>query len=86
MQCFSVQNLAGGSAYAGQPFPALPFPWQASSSASGSKLAELEEDTKGLKEQKASGSKKEKGTRDLESLAKLHKDLNQVWAAITALS
>ena len=58
----------------------------ASSSASGSKLAELEEDLKGLKEQKASELKKEKGTRDLEMLAELNKDLDRVQAAITALS
>ena len=50
----------------------------ASSSASGSKLAELEEDIKGLKEQKASELKKEKGTRDLEFLAELNKDLDRV--------
>ena len=37
----------------------------ASSNASGSKLAELEEKLKGLKEQKAAELKKEKGTRGL---------------------
>ncbi|DBA77962.1 TPA: hypothetical protein ACH3X1_009122 [Trebouxia sp. C0004] len=58
----------------------------ASSNASGSKLAELEDDLKGLKEQKASELKKEKGTRDLELLVELNKDLDRVQAAITALS
>ena len=58
----------------------------ASSSASGSKLAELEEDLKGLKEQKAVELKKEKGTRDHELLVELNKDLDRVQAAITALS
>lgn len=50
----------------------------ASSSASRSKLAELEEDLKGLEEQKASELKEEKGTRDLELLAELSKDLDRV--------
>ncbi len=58
----------------------------ASSSASGSKLAELEEDLKGLKEQKAAELKREKGTRDLELLVELNKDMDRVQAAITALS
>ena len=58
----------------------------ASSSVSGSKLAELEEDLKGLKEQKAAELKKEKGTRDLELLVELNKDMDRVQAAITALS
>lgn len=58
----------------------------ASSSVSGSKLAELEEDLKGLKEQKAAELKKEKGTRDLELLVELNKDMDRVQAAITAQS
>ena len=58
----------------------------ASSNASGSKLAELEEELKGLKEQKAAELKKEKGTRDLELLVELNKDLDRTQAAITALS
>ena len=48
-----------------------------SSSASGGKLAELEEELKGLKEQKAEELKKEKGTRDLELLSELNEDLEQ---------
>ena len=58
----------------------------ASSSAPGSKLAELEKKLEGLEEQKASELKKEKGTRDFELLAELNKDLDRVQAAITALS
>ncbi len=58
----------------------------ASSSASGSELAELKEKLKGLEEQKAAELKKEKGTRDLELLVELNKDLDRVQAAITALS
>ena len=58
----------------------------APSSVSGCKLAELEEDLKGLKEQKAAELKKEKGTRDLELLVELNKDMDRVQAAITALS
>lgn len=58
----------------------------ASSSAPGSKLAELEKKLQGLEEQKASELKKEKGTRDFELLAELNKDLDRVQAAITALS
>ncbi|KAL0045728.1 hypothetical protein WJX82_002864 [Trebouxia sp. C0006] len=57
-----------------------------SSSASGSKLAELEEKLKGLEEQKAAELKQEKGTRDLELLVELNKDLDRVQAAIIALS
>ena len=57
----------------------------ASSSAPGSKLAELEEKLQGLEEQKASELRREKGTRDLELLAELNKDLDRVQAAITAL-
>ena len=56
------------------------------SSASGSKLAELEEKLKGLEEQKTAELKKEKGTRDPELLVELNKDLDRVQAAITALS
>ncbi|KAL0038685.1 hypothetical protein WJX79_003144 [Trebouxia sp. C0005] len=58
----------------------------ASSSASGGELAELKEDLKGLKEQKAAELKKEKGARDHEILVELNKDLDRVQAAITALS
>ncbi len=58
----------------------------ASSSAPGSKLAELEIELKVLKEQKAVELKKEQGTRDLELLSELNKDLDRVQAAITALS
>ncbi|KAL0018172.1 hypothetical protein WJX77_001571 [Trebouxia sp. C0004] len=58
----------------------------ASSSASGSKLAELEAKLKGLEEQKAAELKQEKGTRDLELLVELNKDLDRVQAAIIALS
>ena len=57
----------------------------ASSSASGSKLAELEEELKGLKAQKGAELKREKGARDL-ILRELNKDLDRVQAAITALS
>ena len=49
----------------------------ASSNASGSKLAELEEELKGLKEQKAAELKKVNGTRDLELLVELNKDLDR---------
>ena len=58
----------------------------ASSSAPGSKLAELEAKLQGLEEQKASELKREKSTRDLELLAELNKDLDRVQAAITTLS
>ena len=58
----------------------------ASNSASGSKLAELEQELKGLKAQKAAELNKEKGTRDLELLVELNKDLDRTQAAITALS
>ncbi|DBB03169.1 TPA: hypothetical protein ACH3X1_013337 [Trebouxia sp. C0004] len=58
----------------------------ASSSAAGSKLAELEEKLKGLEEQKAAELKQERGTRDLELLVELNKDLDRVQAAIIALS
>ena len=57
----------------------------ASSSASGSKLAELEEELKGLKAQKGAELKREKGARDV-ILRELNKDLDRVQAAITALS
>ena len=57
----------------------------ASSSASGSKLAKLEEKLKGLEEQKAAELKSQKGARDL-ILRELNKDLDRVQAAITALS
>ena len=58
----------------------------ASSSASGSKLAELEEELKGLKEQKAAVLVlSEIGSRDLILLGELNKDLDRVQAAITAL-
>ena len=58
----------------------------ASSSASGRKLAELEEELRGLKDQKAAELKREKGTRDSVLLVELNKDLDRVQAAITALS
>ncbi|KAL3148782.1 hypothetical protein ABBQ38_014191 [Trebouxia sp. C0009 RCD-2024] len=58
----------------------------ASSSVSGSKLAELEEDLKGLKKEKAADLKKEKGIRDLELFVELNKDMDRVQAAITAPS
>ena len=58
----------------------------ASSSASGSELAELKEELKGLKAQKGAELKREKGARDHELLAELNKDLDRVQAAITALS
>ena len=58
----------------------------ASSNASGGELAELKQELKGLKEQKAAELKKAKGTRDHELLVELNKDLDRVQAAITALS
>ncbi|KAL3156879.1 hypothetical protein ABBQ38_001146 [Trebouxia sp. C0009 RCD-2024] len=58
----------------------------ASSSAPGSKLAELEEELKGLKAQKTAELRKTKGTRDHELLAELNKDLDRAQAAVTALS
>ncbi|KAL3148774.1 hypothetical protein ABBQ38_014183 [Trebouxia sp. C0009 RCD-2024] len=58
----------------------------ASSSVSGSKLAELEEELKSLKKEKAAELEKEQGTRDLELLVELNKDMDRVQAAITALS
>ncbi|KAL3144601.1 hypothetical protein ABBQ32_004325 [Trebouxia sp. C0010 RCD-2024] len=58
----------------------------ASSSAPGSKLAELEKKLQGLEEQKASELREQKGTRDCELLVELNKDLDRVQAAITALS
>ena len=58
----------------------------ASSSASGSELAELKEKLKGLEERKAAELKQEKGIRDLELLVELNKDLDRVQVAITALS
>ena len=50
----------------------------ASSSAPGSKLAELEEELKGLKAQKTAELRKTKGSRDHELLAELNKDLDRV--------
>ena len=58
----------------------------ASSSASGGELAELKQKLRGLEEQKAVELRREKGTRDLELLGELNKDLDRVQAAITALS
>ena len=59
----------------------------ASSSASGRKLAELEEKLQGLEEQKAAVLVlSEIGPRDLILLGELNKDLDRVQAAITALS
>ena len=58
----------------------------ASSSASGSKLAELEEELKSLMAQKAAALRRVKGTRDLEVLGELNKDFDQTQTAITALS
>ena len=55
----------------------------ASSSASGGELAELKQELKGLKEQKAAAFA---GPRDLILLGELNKDLDQVQAASTALS
>ena len=57
----------------------------ASSSASGSELAELKEELKGLKAQKGAELKREEGARDL-ILRELNKDLDRVQAAITSLS
>ena len=48
----------------------------ASSSASGSELAELKDKLKGLEEQKAAELKREKGPRDLILLGELNKDLD----------
>ena len=56
----------------------------ASSSASGSKLAELEKELIGLKEQKAAELRREQGTRE-RVLFELNKDLDRVQAAISAL-
>ena len=58
----------------------------ASSSASGSELAELKEMRRGFQEQKAAELENQKGTRDLELLVELNKDLDRVQTAITALS
>ena len=58
----------------------------ASNSASGGELAELKDELKGLKAQKAAELKKGKGTRDLELLVELNRDMDRVQAAITALS
>jgi len=58
----------------------------ASSSASGSELAELKEMRRGFQEQKAAELENQKGTRDLELLVELNKDLDRVQAAIIALS
>lgn len=49
-------------------------------------LAELKEKLRGLEEQKAAELKSQQGTRDLELLMELNKDLDQTQAAITALS
>ena len=58
----------------------------ASSSPSGSKLAELEEELKVLKAQKAAILVlSEIGPRDLILLGELNKDLDRVQAAITTL-
>ena len=54
--------------------------------ASGSEVSELKKELKSLKEQKAAELTKEKGTRDLELLEELNKDLDRIQAAITALS
>ena len=59
----------------------------ASSSGPGSKLAELEEELKGLKAQKtAILDLSDLGPRDVILLSELNKDLDRVQAAITALS
>ena len=59
----------------------------ASNTASGSKLAELEEELKGLKAQKtAILDLSDLGPRDVILLGELNKDLDRVQAAITALS
>ena len=58
----------------------------ASNSASGSELAELKEELRGLKAQKTAELKKDKEDRDTELLSELNKDLDRVQAAITALS
>ena len=58
----------------------------ASSRASGSELAELKEMRRGFQEQKAAELESQKGTRDLELLVELNKDLDRVQTAITALS
>ena len=58
----------------------------ASSSAPGSKLAELEKKLQGLEDQKAAELKKDKEARDKELLSELNKDLDRVQAAVTALS
>ena len=58
----------------------------ASSSAPGSRLAELEQKLQGLEDQKAAELRKTKGIRDQEVLMELNKDLDRVQAAITALS
>ena len=58
----------------------------ASSSASGSELAELKEKLKGLEAQKTAELQKKQEDRDRELLSELNKDLDRVQAAITALS
>ena len=58
----------------------------ASSSVSGSKLAELEDQLKGLEAQKAADLQKDTEDRDKDLLSELNKDLDRVQAAITALS
>lgn len=57
----------------------------ASSSASGTELAELKGKLKGLEEQEAAELQREKGSRDLELLVELNKDMDRVQVAITAL-
>ena len=55
--------------------------------ASSSKLAELEDDFRGLKEQKAAFlASSELGPRDLIVLNEMNKDMDRVQDAITALS
>ena len=50
------------------------------------RLAKLKEELKGLEEQKAAELQKKKGTRDMEMLGELNKDLDRVQTAITAMS
>ena len=66
--------------------PCLFIVRMASNSASGSTLAELKEELKGLKAQKGAELKKDKEARDKDLLSELNKDLDRVQAAITALS
>ena len=53
----------------------------ASSSAFGSKLAQLEKELTGLEEQKAAELRRKQGTRDHVLLGELNKDLDRVQAA-----